>query len=80
MVAIRHSPAGFPMAPSQEDWDALTPDERTQVVAALPGEVTDAEMAPPEGDRHFKAKTGPLGALRGYFARQGRRIYVAAET
>lgn len=79
MVAIRHSAAGFPMAPSPEEWNALGPAERAQVVAALPGEVTDAEMAPPEGDRHFKAKTGPLGALRGYFARQGRRIYLAAE-
>ncbi len=67
------------MAPSQEEWDALTPEERTAVFGALPGEVTEAEMAPPEGDRHFKAKTGPLGALRGYFARQGRRVYLAAE-
>jgi Uma2 family endonuclease len=45
----------------------------------LPGEVTDAEMSPPEGDRHFRAKTRALGALRGYFARQRRRVYVAAE-
>jgi hypothetical protein len=67
------------MAPSQEEWDALTPQEQAEVHAVLPGEVTDAEMAPPEGDRHFKAKIGPLGALRSYFARQGRRIYLAAE-
>lgn len=67
------------MAPTQEEWDALTPLEQAEVVRALPGEVTDAEMAPPEGDRHFKAKTGVLGALRGYFARQGRRVYLAAE-
>lgn len=79
MVAIRLSQAGFPMAPSQEEWSALDETERAAVIAALPGEVTDAEMAPPEGDRHFKAKIGPLGALRGYFARQGRRIYLAAE-
>jgi hypothetical protein len=79
MVAIRHSAAGFPMAPSQQEWDAMTAAERAAVVAALPNDVTDEEMAPPEGDRHFKAKVGPLGALRGYFARQGRRIYLAAE-
>jgi chromosome condensin MukBEF ATPase and DNA-binding subunit MukB len=41
------------MAPSQAVWDALTPDERARVVAALPNEVTDAEIAMPEGDRHF---------------------------
>jgi Uma2 family endonuclease len=79
MAAISHSPAGFPMAPSQEVWDALTPDERARVVAELPNEVTDAEIAMPEGDRHFQAKTRALDTLRGYFARQRRRIYLAAE-
>ncbi|MDX2088816.1 MAG: Uma2 family endonuclease [Kofleriaceae bacterium] len=67
------------MAPSQLEWDALTPEEREAVYKALPGEVTDAEIAMPEGDRHFKAKTSPVGALRGFFARQGRKIYVANE-
>lgn len=33
----------------------------------------------PEGDLHFQAKTRTLDALRGYFARQRRRIYLAAE-
>lgn len=67
------------MAPTQEEWDALSPEEQTQVLDALPGEVTDAEMAPPEGDRHFRAKTRALGALRGFFAKQRRRVYLAAE-
>jgi Uma2 family endonuclease len=79
MVALRTSPAGFPMAPSVEEWEALSPAERAAVAAALPGEVTDAEMSPPEGDLHFRAKTGALDVLRGYFARQRRRIYLAAE-
>ena len=67
------------MAPTQAEWDALSADERAAVVAALPGEVTDAEMAPPEGDRHFRAKARALDALRGYFGRQRRRVYLAAE-
>lgn len=67
------------MAPTQEEWDALSEAERGQVLAALPGEVTDAEMSPPEGDRHFKGKTRALDALRGFFRRQRRRIYLAAE-
>lgn len=79
MLPLRRTPAGFPLAPTQAEWDALTPEERAEVLAALPGEVTDAEMAPPEGDRHFRAKTRALGALRGYFARQKRRVYLAAE-
>jgi Uma2 family endonuclease len=67
------------MAPTQEEWDALTRQERAEVVDALPGEITDTEMSPPEGDRHFRAKTRALGALRSYFARQRRRVYIAAE-
>jgi Uma2 family endonuclease len=49
------------------------------VVDALPGEVTDAEMSPPEGDRHFRAKVRALGTLRSYFERLRRRVYLAAE-
>jgi Uma2 family endonuclease len=69
----------YPRAPSQEEWDAMSPEERERVVASLPGEVTDAELSPPEGDRHFQAKVGALDTLRGYFARQRKRVYLAAE-
>jgi Uma2 family endonuclease len=79
MVAVPTSPAGFPMAPSTEVWEALSPAQRAAVVAALPGEVTYDEMALPEGDRHSKAKARALDALRGYFTRQRRRIYLAQE-
>lgn len=67
------------MAPTQAEWDALTPAERDEVVDTLPGEVTDAEMSPPEGDRHFRAKTRALDALRGFFRSAKRRVYLAAE-
>jgi Uma2 family endonuclease len=79
MLALRTSPAGFPMAPSVEEWEAFSPAERAAVVAALPGEVTYDEMAMPEGDRHFKAKIRALDALQNHFTRQRRRIYLAAE-
>jgi Uma2 family endonuclease len=79
MLSFRTSPAGFPMAPSTEEWAALSPAEREEVVAALPGEVTYDELAMPEGDRHSKAKARALDALRGYFTRQRRRIYLAQE-
>jgi predicted Fe-S protein YdhL (DUF1289 family) len=36
---------GFPMAPSQARWDAMTPEEREWVVAALPGKASDAQRA-----------------------------------
>ena len=61
-LPIHFAAAGFPMAPSKEEWDA---QQRIEVAAMLPGEVTDAEMSPPEGDRHFRAKTGTLDVLRG---------------
>ncbi len=73
------NPPGFPQAPSQEEWDAMSPQERRRVVDSLPGEVTDAEMSPPEGDRHFQAKVRALDALKGYFTRQRRKVYLAAE-
>jgi Uma2 family endonuclease len=67
------------MAPSVEEWAALSLAERAAVVDALPGEVTYDEMAMPEGDRHFEPKIRALDALRGYFRRQRRRSYVVAE-
>jgi len=79
MLALQISPAGFPMAPSAAEWEALSPAERDVIVAALPGEVTYDEMAMPEGDLHYRAKSRALDALRGYFTRQRRRIYLAAE-
>jgi hypothetical protein len=75
MVTLPTSPAGFPMAPSAEEWEALSAAERAAVVAALPGEVTYDEMAMPEGDRHFWAKTRAFDALHSYFTRLQRRIY-----
>ena len=67
------------MAPSAEEWEALSPSQRAAVVAALPGEVTYDEMAMPEGDRHSRAKARAFDALRGYFSRQRRQIYFAQE-
>jgi Uma2 family endonuclease len=67
------------MAPSAAEWEALSPAERAAVVAALPGEVTYDEIAMPEGDRHSKAKARALDALRGYFSRLRRRVYLAPE-
>ena len=78
MLASRTSPAGFP-APSVEEWEALSPAERAEVAAALPGEVTYDEMAMPEGERHLQAKIRALDVLRSYFRRQRRKIYLAPE-
>ena len=69
----------FPRAPSREEWARMSEVERARVVEALPGEVTWDEMAMPEGDLHSQAKMGALQALKGYFARQRRRVYLGSE-
>jgi len=57
----------------------MSPEQRERVVEELPGEVTDAEMSPPEGDLHFQAKVRALDTLRGHFTRRRREVYLAAE-
>ncbi len=69
----------FPRAPSREAWERMSPEERARVVDSLPGEVTYEEMAPPEGDKHSEAKVSALDALKGYFKRQRRKVYLAME-
>jgi Uma2 family endonuclease len=72
-------PDGFPRAPTQEEWEPLTPAQREAVVASLPDEVTDAEMSPPEGDLHYDAKNEARETLRHYFENRKRSVCVAAE-
>jgi Uma2 family endonuclease len=72
-------PDGFPRAPSHGEWIRLTPEQRAAVLAALPDEVTDAEMHPPEGDLHYEAKNTARDTLRRYFRGKGRSVYIAAE-
>ena len=57
----------------------MSQEERARVVEALPGEVTWDEMAMPEGDLHSQAKLETLDVLRGFFSRQGRRVYLGTE-
>lgn len=68
-----------PRAPPDEIWDALSPAERKRIVDSLPSEFSWSEAQPPEGDAHFKAKTSAREVLDGFFARVGRKVYVACE-
>ena len=68
-----------PRAPPQELWDRMTPEQRAEVVAALPSEIPWSEAAPPpEGDIHDEARADAKELLRRHFGRQGRRIYIAS--
>jgi Uma2 family endonuclease len=73
----RFDPAD-PRAPSQEQWERMTPAERARVVAMLPSEVP-IELQPPEGDPHWNAKVKARSTLGDFFRRIGRKIYVSSE-
>jgi hypothetical protein len=68
-----------PRAPPQELWDRLTPEERARIVDSLPSEFPVSEASPPEGDPHFEAKVRTREVLGGFFARIGRKVYLACE-
>lgn len=68
-----------PRAPPDDIWDAMSPEERRRVVESLPSEFPVSEALPPEGDAHFNAKVGARDVLGSYFARTGRRVYLASE-
>jgi Uma2 family endonuclease len=69
----------FPRAPTQAEWDVMGPEERARVVESLPDEVTDEELAMPEGDLHFHAKVETRDTLLGFFGRRKRKVYVGSE-
>lgn len=66
-----------PRAPTQAQWEHMSPAERARVVATLPDEVP-WDLAP-EGDPHWQAKTSARTTLDDFFARSGRRIYISSE-
>jgi Uma2 family endonuclease len=65
-----------PRAPPQEIWDLLTDEQRQHVVDSLPSEFPPNEAQPPEGDQHTEAVYGARTALRRFFGKTGRSIYV----
>jgi|JI10StandDraft_1071094.scaffolds.fasta_scaffold58894_5 Uma2 family endonuclease len=68
-----------PRAPSQAEWDALSEDERVRVIEALPAWMSEAELAPPEGDPHYLACATARDTLEEYYSRVGRSVYVASD-
>jgi hypothetical protein len=68
-----------PRAPPQELWDRLTPEQRAKILDSLPSEFAASEASPPEGDPHFEAKVRTREVLGGFFARIGRKVYLACE-
>jgi Uma2 family endonuclease len=67
-----------PRAPTSEQWDRMSPDERRRVVDMLPSEVP-LDLFAPEGDPHRRAKGTTLEALETHFRRTGRKVYLSSE-
>ena len=65
-------------APSQVEWDALSPSERAALVDALPTSAPDARHLVPEGDDHVDGAVGTRDTLRMFYQRAGRRMYVGS--
>jgi Uma2 family endonuclease len=76
-AAYRLDPSD-PRAPTEEQWEALSNEERARVVASLPTDMP-WELHPPEGDEHREPKDTARDALGEYFRRKGRRVYVSSE-
>lgn len=73
------SSGDFPRAPTQSEWERLSPVEQAAVVEALPAAMTEVEVSPPEGDLHYDAKNDARATLREWYRRRGQSVYVAAE-
>jgi Uma2 family endonuclease len=69
-----------PRAPTQEQWDRMSPEERARVVAKLPSDfaIVPFDVQPPEGDHHWKASAVARLTLDAFFRRIGRKIYVSS--
>jgi Uma2 family endonuclease len=66
-----------PLAPTTEQWEAMSEDERARVVDALPSSIPRLHL--PEGDFHRIPKARALSSLSEYFRRLRRRVYLSSE-
>lgn len=66
-----------PRAPTEAQWGLMTERERREAVDSLPSELP--RLQPPEGDAHRLPKERALEALREWFRKKRRGIYLSAE-
>jgi Uma2 family endonuclease len=80
---VQRLPTGYrfdpddPRAPSEAEWEQMSPEERSRVVAMLP-EQPVLSTEPPEGDTHSKTASITRFTLDSFFRRTGRKIYVSS--
>ena len=77
--AKRVAPGIGPVAPTLEEWRALSPAERQQFLEDVLAALSDPAEAMSEGRPHKRAKSGALDELTLHFSKMGRAIYLADE-
>lgn len=65
-----------PRAPTQAEWDAMTPAARVRAAAALPTYIPNEELGTMDGQTHQRARESFEGALRAHCESTGRRMFV----
>jgi Uma2 family endonuclease len=79
-VRTPSSPTGsLPIAPTEDEWRALTPAERERLLVKVLDALSDPGSAMSEGRPHKKAKTRALDMLGLHFKAMGRVVYLAEE-
>jgi Uma2 family endonuclease len=67
------------IAPTEEAWRAMTPEERQRLVLTVLDVLSDPRSLLSEGRAHKKAKSQAIDTLGLHFGRTGRAIYLAEE-
>jgi hypothetical protein len=79
LAHMQPPPLPVPVAPTEEEWRAMTPAERERFIISVNIALSDPAIAMSEGRPHKKAKSRALDMLGLHFRTLGRRIYLAEE-
>jgi Uma2 family endonuclease len=69
----------LPIAPTEEEWRKLTPEQRERVQVDVLAALSDPRSLMSEGRPHKRAKTRALDMLGLHFKTLGRSVYLAEE-
>lgn len=79
VTSVARPPALPVIAPTEDEWQAMSPGERESLLVRILDALSDPAQAMSEGRRHKKAKTRAIDALGLHFRTIGRPIYLAEE-
>ena len=72
-------PGSLPIAPTEGEWQKMTPDERERLLVKVLDSLSDPRSLMSEGRPHKKAKSRALDMLGLHFNALGRSVYLAEE-